>query len=244
VQAEELSRRALTSFRQIGDKFGTVQALAPRMRALVALGRIHEAERGIEESLALSDAFGDLSFPMMAAAGTAVHLGLGDRAVSVSQQAVERSDAMGADGSESRITLALALCQVGRADDALAQLEQVENSTPYLRSVRALARALTVDSAGAISDAKNVANDGGASYLDRVIADTAAASAHAQRGETDEAAEQFERARVAAREANDIVAREIVSMTRASVLDEPAQLDEGHLGAGWKLVASALGAVS
>src|SRR6056297_659179 len=77
VEAEELSRRALTSFRQLGDKFGAVQALAPRMRALVAMGRSQEAERGIEESLAISESFGDLSFPVMAAAGTAVHLGLG-----------------------------------------------------------------------------------------------------------------------------------------------------------------------
>ena len=128
--------------------------------------------------------FGDLSFPMMAAAGTAVHLGLGDRALSVSQQAVERSEAMGADGSESRITLALALCQVGRTDEALAELDQVAASTPYLWSVRALARALTADPAGSISDADLVAGDGGASYLDRVIADTAAAAAHVQRRET------------------------------------------------------------
>jgi hypothetical protein len=57
---------------------------------------------------------------MMAAAGTAVHLGSRGARVSISQQAVDRTEAMGADGSESRITLALALCQVGRADEALA----------------------------------------------------------------------------------------------------------------------------
>jgi len=243
VEAEELSRRALSSFREIGDKFGTVQALAPRMRALVALGRIHEAERGIEESLAMSDAFGDLSFPMMAAAGTAVHLGLGDRGLAVSQHAVERSEAMGADGSESRITLALALCQVGRADEALAELEQVDTVTPYLWSVRALARALTADSAGSISDADRVGGDAGASYLDRVVADTAGAAALAQRGELDVAAERFDRARAAAAEAGDVVAREVVSVTRAAVLDEAPQIDAGHLGAGWKLVAVTLGAV-
>ena len=243
VEAEELSRRALTSFRQLGDKFGAVQALAPRMRALVALGRIHEAERGIEESLAMSDAFGDLSFPMMAAAGTAVHLGLGERAVSVSQQAVERSEAMGADGSESRITLALALCQVGRADEALAELEQVAAPTPYLWSVRALARALTADPAGSIGDAERVAADGGASYLDRVIADTAAASAHAQRRELDLAGDRFDRARTEANEAGDIVAREIVAVTRGASLGEELPGEAGHLGVGWKLVAKSLGAV-
>ena len=46
--AEELSRRALAEFRDIGDRFGIVQALIPRIRALVALGRTQEAERGLE----------------------------------------------------------------------------------------------------------------------------------------------------------------------------------------------------
>ena len=191
----------------------------------------------------MSDAFGDLSFPMLAAAGTAVHLGFGERAVSVCQQAVERSEAMGSVGSESRITLALALCQVGRADEALAELEQVAAPTPYLWSVRALARALTADPAGSIGDAERVAADGGASYLDRVIADTAAASAHAQRRELDLAGDRFDRARTEANEAGDIVAREIVAVTRGASLGEELPGEAGHLGVGWKLVAKSLGAV-
>ncbi len=244
VEAEELSRRALTSFRQLGDKFGVVQALAPRMRALVALGRTHEAERGIEESLAMSDAFGDLSFPMMAAAGTAVHLGLGERAVSISEQALDRSRAMGADGSESRITLALALCQVGRADEALALLEFVSNVTPYLLSVRSLARAITADPSGSIDDADLVEADGGASYLDRVIAGTSAGAAAEQLGDRDDAVERFDRAHATARTAGDMVARELVSLTRSVVLREPSQQEVGHLGPGWRAVAASLAALA
>jgi class 3 adenylate cyclase/tetratricopeptide (TPR) repeat protein len=243
VEAEELSRRALTSFRQIGDKFGVVQALSPRMRALVALGRTHEAERGIEESLAMSESFGDLSFPMMAAAGTAVHLGLGDRALTISEQALERSMAMGADGTESRITLALAMCQVGRADEALAVLDVIDNETPYLLSVRALARALTADAVGAIGDAALVDADVGASYLDRVIAGVAAGAAAVQLARHDEALAGFERAHCAARAAGDVVARELVDLTRSVVLREPAHQEAGHLGPGWKVVAASLAAV-
>ena len=243
-EAEELSRRALSSFRQIGDKFGAVQALSPRMRALVALGRTHEAERGIEESLAMSDSFGNLSFPMMAAAGTAVHLGLGERGLGISRQALDRSVAMGADTSESQITLALALCQVGRADEALAALDEVANVTPYLYSVRALARALTGDSAGAIDDAETVWADGGASYLDRVVAGIAGAAAQMQLGEHDAAVEVFERARTTASEAGDVVACELVLMARALTLAETHHLESGHLGAGWKLVATSLGALA
>jgi class 3 adenylate cyclase/tetratricopeptide (TPR) repeat protein len=243
VEAEELSRRALTSFRQIGDKFGAVQALAPRMRALVALGRTHEAERGIEESLAMSDSFGNLSFPVMAAAGAAVHLGLGDRALTISQQAVDRFVAMGADASESRTTLALALCQVGRADEAMAMLEQVENSTPYHWSVRALARAITADASGAIDDADRVVADNGSSYLDRVIADTAGAAARLQLGDRETAAADLERAHATASEAGDVVARELVGLARWVMLAVGPHQDPGHLGDGWKVVAASLAAM-
>ncbi len=243
VEAEELSRRALNSFRQLGDKFGVVQALSPRMRALVALGRTHEAERGIEESLAMSESFGDLSFPMMAAAGTAVHLGLGERALTISQQALERSVAMGADGSESRITLALALCQVGRADEALAVLDAVDNLAPYLFAVRALARAITADAAGAIDDADRVWADGGSSYLDRVIAGIASAAAHMQLGARDASVDQFERAQATANAAGDVVARELVVLTRSVVLREESHDESDHLGAGWKVAADSLAAL-
>jgi tetratricopeptide (TPR) repeat protein len=243
VEAEELSRRALTNFRQIGDKFGVVQALAPRMRALVALGRTHEAERGIEESLAMSEAFGNLSFPMMAAAGTAVHLGLGDRALSISELALDRSLAMGADGSESRITLALALCQVGRADEALAVLDVVESVTPYMLSVRALARAITGDPSGSIEDSELVAADAGASYLDRVIAGTSAGAAAMQLGQRDDSVARFDDASSTARAAGDVVARELVGLTRSVVLHEPSHQEAGHLGAGWRSVASSLAAL-
>ncbi len=243
VEAEELSSRALTNFRQLGDKFGVVQALAPRMRALVALGRTHEAERGIEESLAMSESFGDLSFPMMAAAGAAVHLGLGDRGLSISERALDRSVAMGADGTESRITLALALCQVGRGDEALAMLDVADNLTPYLASVRALARAVTADPSGSIDDADLVDADAGSSYLDRVIAGIAAGAAAAQIGAHDDAVDRFDRASATALDAGDVVARELVGLTRSVVLREGSPHEVGHLGSGWKTVAAALGAL-
>jgi tetratricopeptide (TPR) repeat protein len=243
VEAEELSRRALTSFRQLGDKFGVVQALAPRMRALVALGRTHEAERGIEESLAMSESFGNLSFPMMAAAGTAVHLGLGERALSISEQALDRSLAMGADGSESRITLALALAQVGRADEALVVLDVVQHVTPYLLSVRALANALTGDPSASTSDADLVADDPGSSYLDRVIAGVSAGAAAMQLGRREEAVERFDRAAETARTAGDVIARELVGLTRSVVLRDSVPQEMGHLGSGWRAVVASLAAL-
>ena len=50
----------------------------------------------------MSESFGDLSFPAMAAAGAAVHMGLGVRSVAIAELAVERTMAMGAEGSETR----------------------------------------------------------------------------------------------------------------------------------------------
>lgn len=243
VEAEELSRRALASFRQIGDKFGAVQALAPRMRALVALGRTQDVERGIEESLAIGDAFGDLSFPTMAAAGAAVHLGLGARALTISQQAVERFDAMKADGSESRVTLALALCQAGRADEALVVLDEVTHPAQYMLAVRALARAMTADPVGAIADAQSVSADGASSYLDRTIADIAGAASQLQLGEDDAAAEMFGRASGVTAEAGDIIARELVALARSAMSTEPQPTHVEHLGLGWRTVVDTLQAL-
>ena len=136
VDAERFSRRAMTEFRSLDDKFGLVQALGPRNRALVALGRDQEAERGIEEVLSLGDAFGDLAFSVSAAAGAAVHLGLGQRAVVMGELAVERMSLMGANAAEISTTYALALCQVGRAEEALAMFEQIEVDFPYAHAVR------------------------------------------------------------------------------------------------------------
>ena len=94
-ESEELSRRALHAFRELGDRFGMVQALAPRVRSLIALGRTGEAERAIEEAMALGDGYGDFAFPSMVAAGGAVHLGLGERAVVISESALAQLDGDG-----------------------------------------------------------------------------------------------------------------------------------------------------
>ena len=177
TDAEELSRRALTGFRELNDRFGIVQALAPRMRALVALGRNQEAERSLEEALSLADAFGDLAMPTMAAAGTAAHLGLGARAVALSEVALSRILAMHADGSEARITLALGLCQVGDSDRALATLLEVREPGPYSRAVTAVAAAMSGMSDEALVEADLVVDDDTSTYLDRVLAHIAAGAA-------------------------------------------------------------------
>jgi tetratricopeptide (TPR) repeat protein len=237
-EAEELARRALSAFRQIGDRFGAIQAMSARLRALVALGRLYEAERGMEEALAISDSFGDLSFPAMTAAGAAVHMGIGERAVLLAEIALARSTAMGAERSEPLTTLALALCQVGRADEALAHVEEANARSPYVAAVVSLTAALVGDDAAAIEAADAVWDEGGSTYLDRVIADVAAATAFASTGDVEAARCRLERARATALDAGDVVARELAVSVTAAIEGEPSPPDADHLGPGWRRVVA------
>jgi class 3 adenylate cyclase/tetratricopeptide (TPR) repeat protein len=242
-EAEELSRRALSGFRELNDRFGIVQALAPRMRALVALGRNQEAERSLEEALSMADSFGDLAIPIMAAAGTAAHLGLGARAVTLGEIAVTRMLAMHADGSEARITLALGLCQVGDADQALATLLEVREPGPYSRAVSAIASVMANIPEQGVADADLVLDDPSATYLDRVLADVAAGAGLMP---TDQAAAEarLARARESASTAGDAAA--IAFATSASIAFDTnfEAIHVEHLGDGWKTVIAGLAATS
>lgn len=241
VEAEELSRRALAGFRVLNDRFGLVQALTPRIRALVALGRTHEAERGLEEVLSMRDALGELALPTMAAAGTAVHLGLGERGVSLAETAVEQLTSMGADGGESRVTLALALCQAGRPEEALSAMLLVHDDFPYALAVRALAAAMIGDDELAAGEAERLAADGTASYLDRVVGSMAAATVHVRRGELDAAANVLAEGRHVADRAGDAVARALAWCTTTALLDgDDDQGPADHLRDGWHTVIHGL----
>ena len=238
-EAEELSRRALSGFRELNDRFGIVQALAPRMRALVALGRNQEAERSLEEALSMADAFGDLAIPMMAAAGTAAHLGLGARAVTLGEMALERMLTMHASGSEARVTLALGLCQVGDPDQALATLLEVDQPGPYSNAVTSVASAMAGIKVAAVEAADLVIGDDTSTYLDRVLADIAAASALLATDAT-VAGDRLARARRTASDAGDAAAIALArSASRALVEDLEVGRVE-HLGDGWKRVVAGL----
>ena len=235
-ESEELSRRALHAFRELGDRFGMVQALAPRVRSLIALGRTGEAERAIEEAMALGDGYGDFAFPSMVAAGGAVHLGLGERAVVISESALAQLTAMGSEGSEVRATLALGLCQAGRAEEALAVLLDVRPDMPYGTAVHAIAAALTGDFVSPVADADEVWADEGSTYLDRIYAGIAAAAALWHTGDRDAAAERLEQARSAAAGVGDGVARALVAHASAALLGECADAEHEPVEAGWLCV--------
>jgi hypothetical protein len=122
-------------------------------------------------------------------------------------------------------------------------LDDVPVASPYLHAVRALARAITADPSGSIHDADLVAADEGASYLDRVIAGVSAGAAAMQLGSRDDATRRFDGARSTASIAGDVVAFELVGLTRTLVLREESYQDAGHLRAGWRTVAESLAAM-
>ncbi len=247
ADAERLSRRALAEFRSLDDKFGLVQALGPRNRALVALGRDQEAERGIEEVLSLGDAFGDLAFSVSAAAGAAVHLGLGERAVVMGELAVERMSVMGANAAEISTTYALALCQVGREEDALALFETIEVDFAYAYAVRALAAAMSGDDVLPLVDAAEVWSIEGSSYLDRTIADVAAAAVEVRTGDVLGADQRLTRTATLVTDVGDQVATNLVAHVRAALLpsgDDGDRLPEGELRVGWHRVVMGLAGIA
>jgi class 3 adenylate cyclase/tetratricopeptide (TPR) repeat protein len=240
IEAEELSRRALQAFRELGDRFGMVQALAPRVRSLVALGRTNDAERAIEETMSLGETYGDFAFPAMIAAGAAVHLGLGERAVVIGEATLAKIKAMGIDGTEARVTLALGLCQTGRTDEALVLLDDARPESPYARAVHAIASALVGDFHSPIVDADAVWGETGSTYLDRIYVDVAAAASEFHLGDTVSAELRLARAQAVAKQAGDGIARSLVAHATAALL---GQLDDAgfeRVEAGWRRVISGL----
>ena len=240
TEAEEMSRRALGAFRELGDRFGMVQALAPRVRSLIALGRTNEAERAIEETMALGESYGDFAFPSMIAAGAAVHLGLGDRAVVIGEVALAKIEAMGTEGSEVRVTLALGLCQAGRAEEALAILLDARADMPYTRAVHAIAAAMTGDFESPPDDADAVFADTGSTYLDRIYVDVAAAAAEFHTGDTVSAELRLARAQAVAKQAGDGIARSLVAHATAALLGHLDNVGFERVEVGWRTVIGGL----
>jgi tetratricopeptide (TPR) repeat protein len=239
AESVQYGERALQGFRRLGDRFGVMQALAPLGRARAALGRVAEVERGSEELLAVGDAFGDLAFPAIAAAGAAMHLGQGVRARKLADEAVERMGATGADLDEARMLLALAQCQTGDADLALATLLHVAvPASPFATSVRAVAHAMVGDLEAALADADATAGFDRPSYFDRALAEVVAAAVAHRLGAPD-SSERLVRMLTDAEACGDVQLTAVARATarRLGINDgggEPA------LAAGWRTVVAGI----
>lgn len=238
--ARVAAERALAGFRRIDDRFGMIQALSTLNRVYVALGHTAEADRSVEEVLSLSDSFGELAYPVIAAAGMAMHLGQGSRAADMAAEAIERLDTTGANVDEGRVVTAFGRLLAGDADGTLAQLLDVDvESSPFALAARATACAVLGDDARALADVRAVESMDAVSYWDRAVA-LAAGAAAASGAEAD--SRRATLAEVAA-DMEDVVLSSYVRdvLRRLDGGDEPddATIEPPPLG-GWAQVAAAL----
>ncbi len=176
-QSRALAERALAGFRKIDDRFGIIQSLSTLNRTYAALGRLGDVDRSVEEILVLSDSFGEMAYPAIAAAGAAMHLGQGARAAELATEAVSRLDTTGANIDEGRVVLAFGRLLTGDAEGALIHLLDVDvERSPFALAARATALALIGDPEAALADAKLVETMRDVSYWDRAVASIAAAA--------------------------------------------------------------------
>jgi tetratricopeptide (TPR) repeat protein len=169
-EAEQLAERALAGFREMNDRFGVMQALSPLNRARVGLGKKADAKRGVEEAISLGHSFGELSMALQGAAGVAVHIGAAEQALDLALQVLDRHQSTGTTQNEAWVLLALARCQNGDVDGAMAAIEELDvDDFPFGQSARALVRAVAGEVDGARADAEAVEQVRGASYFDLAV---------------------------------------------------------------------------
>jgi class 3 adenylate cyclase/tetratricopeptide (TPR) repeat protein len=244
--ALSLAESARARFKRTGDRFGEIQAMAPLLRAQVATGRTVAAARGIEELIAGDSGYGATAFPFLIAAGAAVHGGDGQRGLALAEEALEKMTMMQGGADEPHIVRALALAQIGRVDDAvvaLGELDPITAGHPFAASTSVLLSALDGRPTDAIGQMERFGDLDGATYLDRVVAHVGAGAARASSGDDDAARTELSAAVDVALGAGDVVATSFACSAHLHVLGEAHAHGEGDpavLGAGWLRVVEGL----
>lgn len=243
-ESRSFSERAHQRFRKLQDPFGIVQSLSALVRVQVAQGRFAAAQRSSEELTALADSGRNGPFPLLAAAGAAMHRGNGVVACALAERARELMRSNGSDLTEATTVLALGLVQQGRLDDALVAIDTVAEAAlvhPFTGAVAALVQALAHQPEAALHHADRVTLAEGATYLDEVFAYVAAAGAHTQLGHTERARLSAEAAIARALGVGDVVATAIAAGAFEAVTGRPHDaFDRNLLSDGWARVLSML----
>jgi class 3 adenylate cyclase/tetratricopeptide (TPR) repeat protein len=240
ADAEELAERALTGFREMNDRYGVMQALVPLNRARAGLGKKADAKRGVEESMSLGQSFGELSMALQGAAGVAVHLGAGEKALEIADEVLERHRSTGTSEHEAWVLQALARLQVGDVDGAMAAIEEIDvDDFPFGQSARALVRAVMGDVEEALADADAVEAVRGASYFDLAVARLAGVVAASRHGDPTESRRRLELFTTLATEVGDVVFASI-----AQVLGDRGAEATDHepptLPPGWRTIVDSI----
>ncbi len=238
--ALRLAESSRARFKRLSDGFGELQALAPLARANVALGRGPAATRTMEEMEVLAGSHQLGSFLYITEAGTAAHVGEAERAIHNAELALDDAKERGGFLHEAFIAKALGLVQAGEAGDAWIAIDQAASlgfMGPYLTSVKALVEVAVGSFEVALGDAAFTADQPGASYLDLVYAQVAAAFAHARLGSPRAAAASLDAAAVVAGNTGDVVAKALVALARSFIDGEQRGGDGPELDVplhGWR----------
>ncbi|MBA3604487.1 MAG: AAA family ATPase [Acidimicrobiia bacterium] len=239
AEAEQLAERALAGFKEVDDHFGVMQALSPLSRARAGLGKVADAQRGSEESVALGHSFGELGLALQGAAAVALHLGEPQRALILADQVIERNRTTGAVSDEILVVRSVALCQLGRFEEALAAIEPLDvEDFPFGQAARAVVRALNGDGAGAVADAEAVEKTRGPSYFDLGMSRLGATLGAGVLGDESLRQRWLERLSTTAATAGDVVfvglAQELSDDDRSAVGAGPA----ASPGPGWRRIVA------
>ncbi|MEY4175842.1 MAG: hypothetical protein RI900_3007 [Actinomycetota bacterium] len=243
-ESRTFAERAHARFKKLHDQFGTVQSLAALVRVQVAQGRFAAAQRSAEELTALAEGGRNGPFPLLAAAGAAMHRGNGATAAALAERSAELMRANGAEAAEASTVLALALAQQGRVDEAMVTIESLGDTAdhhPFTGAVAALVHTLAHQSEAALDDAERVTHAEGATYLDEVFAYVAAAGAHARLGDIERARLSAEAALARSLAVGDVIAIALAAGAFEAVTGQPHDaLDRTQLGEGWVRLLSLL----
>lgn len=241
--AHDLAERAVATFRRLGDRFGTVQALSPLLRSQVALGRHAAAQRSSEELSALAEGGRLGPIPLLSVAGAAMHRGSPAAAVIAAERAIDEMRGATSEIDEPLVVLAAALAQEGRVDEALETISRAPHyggPYPFINSMSALIHCSHGDHHLALEFADTVLTTKGASYLDVVIAHLAIAGAQQATGHTAAAHQAALDAAARARSAGDITMLGVAGLLIRELGGAPIDDTVVEPGDGWRRVVAEL----
>ncbi|HET6793689.1 MAG TPA: AAA family ATPase, partial [Acidimicrobiales bacterium] len=212
---------ATSTFASIEDVTGQARALSITARVLAALGRVDEARHTAERAAELARGSTEPGMGRMAVVGVAMHIG--DWRTVLDGGGATPTEGFAA--SEAGTAWGTALLQAGRAEQALAELEQAPLSSgkgaePGGLSTLALAQVACGRIEQALASAERALTaDPPATYRDRALAEVARGFAFLRSGRGTEAERSFGAAADLVRGTGDVVTQAVVALARARALE-------------------------
>ncbi len=245
-EAVERADQARAAFEVLGDGFGLGQARAALGRAMVMVGRVEEGFALLDEAevpdhaapRSLGPAGGRLArFTRLL---TAVQIGEPERA---SELVAELAALHGVGGDDPSVALGMVALQEGDVATAARHLRPTGATTstdPNLVAARAVLAAAAGDG-GAADLADEVAAMEGATYLDRALANGAAALEAAARRRSGEAEVRLAMARALVADTEDRVATAVVDLIAVRVAERAGDPGRARARAELEAASVALG---